>query len=363
MPQKAKLLISRKVWADIFYLHKKCSNTEWSGILWLDTEGGVEDISNLKLTAIDFSLRDIGSPDYTEYDFGVDIFDIYDAKPELFGKKMGLLHTHHSMSTFMSGTDLDTLKEQAPYHNYFVSLIVNIKGDLVCKISIEGLKKYKTLIKNDQGEYIGVSGVEEEKVVFTYNVDIEIENDLDADIEKYQAVKSLRVVETKSYSHSRFSAENYKPGEGFSKWQKEWNDTKEEPFDRQLTLFKGIHEENPLINNFEDKKIKVKTEIFLSKLITINNNWSLGLELAYNEVNQQLLRISKDKYIENVEENIDFIFGEVFDEEMEKYYELGIDDGDEFYTVLTHDIVEEARFILKEDFKYKEDIIEILNGL
>lgn len=98
LTQKPKLLISRKVWSDIFYLHKKCGNTEWSGILWLDTEGTIEKPEELKLTAIDFTLRDIGSAAYTEYDFGLDIFDIYEAKPHLMGKKIAQLHTHHNMA-------------------------------------------------------------------------------------------------------------------------------------------------------------------------------------------------------------------------------------------------------------------------
>ncbi len=94
LQQIPKLIISDKVIKEIFYLHQQCGNTEWSGVLWGEVEGSITDINNLKVTAIDFSLLDLGEPAYTEFELGLNVMDIYAEKPELMGNKLMTLHTH-----------------------------------------------------------------------------------------------------------------------------------------------------------------------------------------------------------------------------------------------------------------------------
>jgi hypothetical protein len=81
---------------------------------------------------------DVGTSTYTEY--SMDEADDY-ADPKVIklmtdGNKMGHCHTHHSMKTFFSGTDTDELHENAPNHNYYLSLIVNFEDieDWKCKV-------------------------------------------------------------------------------------------------------------------------------------------------------------------------------------------------------------------------------------
>jgi len=46
-----------------------------------------------------------------------------------------LIHTHHNMETFFSGTDMGELHDSAPSYNYFLSLIVNYKNEYIAKIA------------------------------------------------------------------------------------------------------------------------------------------------------------------------------------------------------------------------------------
>jgi hypothetical protein len=96
----------------------------------MDIEGSVEDPANMKIKVIDFTLFDIGSKAYTEFDVEPEIIlPVYDKYPEYINKKYGLIHSHNTFGTFFSGTDTSTLLEQAIIHNFFVSLIINNKYD------------------------------------------------------------------------------------------------------------------------------------------------------------------------------------------------------------------------------------------
>lgn len=60
--------------------------------------------------------------------------------------KVGLLHSHNRMNAFFSGTDLDTLHEQAAQCNNVLSIVVNNDGNYVAKFTqkqkIHEIKEY-----------------------------------------------------------------------------------------------------------------------------------------------------------------------------------------------------------------------------
>jgi hypothetical protein len=57
--------------------------------------------------------------------------------------QLGLIHSHNSMATFFSQTDLNTLRDEGKDRNHFVSLIVNNEGTYTAAITrkIKGKKK------------------------------------------------------------------------------------------------------------------------------------------------------------------------------------------------------------------------------
>ena len=86
---------------------------------------------------------DIGSGVYTEYELlprpGVNKSSFVKwAMKHVIGKglQLGHVHSHHEMATFFSGTDMDELEEGSGKHNYYLSLIVNNRNELIAKIGV-----------------------------------------------------------------------------------------------------------------------------------------------------------------------------------------------------------------------------------
>lgn len=78
---------------------------------------------------------DIGSAGATEFNMDETVAAYMAANPELLSCQMGLIHSHNTMATFFSGTDLDTLRKEGMDRNCFVSLIVNNAGSYTAGIT------------------------------------------------------------------------------------------------------------------------------------------------------------------------------------------------------------------------------------
>lgn len=108
--------------------------TEWSGVLFYNYSGNFED-GSLEIHCVDIYPMDIGNATYTEFNMSPDVISYMAQKPELLDCKMGLIHSHNNMSTFFSGTDTQTLREEGNERNHFVSLIVNNAGKYTAAIT------------------------------------------------------------------------------------------------------------------------------------------------------------------------------------------------------------------------------------
>lgn len=133
-PTTFKLIIPEEVERKIRHLCQRIHDVEWSGTLFYTYEGSIED-NNLIITCQDIFVMDIGSQTYTEFDMSPDVISYMCDKPELLDMQMGLIHSHNNMSTFFSGTDTATLKEEGRDRNHFVSLIVNNEGTYTAAIT------------------------------------------------------------------------------------------------------------------------------------------------------------------------------------------------------------------------------------
>lgn len=128
-----KLIIPPYAQGKINYLCEKFPSTEWSGVLFYTVKGSFE-TEDLELEVKDLLVLDIGTTTYTEFTSSAKIPQFMIEKG-LLETQMGLIHSHHSMETFFSGTDLSTLKEEGKDRNHFLSLIVNNKGTYSAKIT------------------------------------------------------------------------------------------------------------------------------------------------------------------------------------------------------------------------------------
>lgn len=142
-----KLIISYTTEKKIRFLCEKIHNTEWSGVLFYKTEGSFEN-KDLVIKCIDIFQMDEGNAVYTSYYMSPDVAKYIVDHPELMGEDVyiGLLHSHHSMATSPSGTDLNTLRSEGNDVNHFVSLIVNNAGTYTAMVT----RKVKTTQKIEE---------------------------------------------------------------------------------------------------------------------------------------------------------------------------------------------------------------------
>lgn len=129
-----KLVIPAEVERKIRFACQKVWSTEWSGTLFFTHEGSFEN-NDLVIRCVDIYIMDIGTQAYTEFDMNPDVIAYMCENPELLDCQMGLIHSHNNMSTFFSGTDTATLKEEGRDRNNFVSLIVNNAGTYTAAIT------------------------------------------------------------------------------------------------------------------------------------------------------------------------------------------------------------------------------------
>lgn len=136
-----KLTVTQELEKKIRFLCDKLPHNEWSGTLFYTIEGSFED-NNLHVICKDFFLQDVGESTYTEFQNDVDLAG-YIAEHELWDCYTGLMHSHNTMATWMSGTDINTLRDEGAQRNHFVSIIVNNAGTYTAAIT----KKVKSVFK------------------------------------------------------------------------------------------------------------------------------------------------------------------------------------------------------------------------
>ena len=129
-----KLIIPAEVERKIRFACQKVWNTEWSGTLFFTHEGSFEN-NDLVIRCVDIYIMDIGTQAYTEFDMNPDVIAYMTEHSELLDCQLGLIHSHCTFSTFFSGTDTATLKEEGRDRNNFVSLIVNNAGTYTAAIT------------------------------------------------------------------------------------------------------------------------------------------------------------------------------------------------------------------------------------
>lgn len=148
-----KMIIPEEVESKIRFICQRIWDNEWSGVLFYTYEGNFED-KNLTIICKDIFVMDIGSRSYTEFDVSPDIATYMVDNPELLDCQMGLIHSHHNMSTFLSDTDTSTLKEEGNDRNNFVSLIVNNAGNYTAAITRK-VKMHSVIDQNNSYNFFG----------------------------------------------------------------------------------------------------------------------------------------------------------------------------------------------------------------
>lgn len=160
------------------YFHMVNGRTEWSGILHYEIiEGSVKNPESLVIKANRMCLMNIGDPAFTSFEYNSEVMDFYDEYPEMEEMSTGLIHTHHEMDSYFSNTDLDELRDNAPLHNYYLSLIVNNKNKFCAKLAIPVVESsFSQKIKDESGNIVEFN-VQQSDVIYTIDFTVVLDAD------------------------------------------------------------------------------------------------------------------------------------------------------------------------------------------
>jgi hypothetical protein len=122
-----QLTIPLEVYSKLNYFLKKFPSTEWSGPAWYKPHYKKGDKFPTGFTLIHFHPVDLGHGTATTIeaeDTAKILEKTWKNYPETEKCMMGIIHSHHSMGAFFSGTDKSCLKDNAPDENFYCSTVV-----------------------------------------------------------------------------------------------------------------------------------------------------------------------------------------------------------------------------------------------
>lgn len=253
----------------IQYLCKNIPKVEWSGALFYTTEGSIEKPGTFKITLKTILPLDMGSAAYTEYHLDDRFIDFIEEDfEERCNWKLGHIHSHNVMGVFFSGTDMAELNDNAPAHNFYLSLIVNNYMDFIAKVAFIGeakkdIKQVPYTAKNVDGHDYIIEKQDFEvntQKLFIYDCDIDtpkneilVSDQFSAQVAKIMEPKPVKA--PASNIQSRLPIQTPTSGKG---WQRNGNQksrqfkTQEErEMESWNNSFKQNEKKNPK-NPFED---------------------------------------------------------------------------------------------------------------
>lgn len=180
------LVLSDMVERKIRWWCSKLPDNEWSGVLFYDYSGSLEK-NDIRFTAVDFLVMDIGTGGHTEFVENERIIS-YACSQGLINQQVGLIHSHNRMEAFFSDEDTDTLIKEGSCRNHFLSLIVNNDGKYTAAITkkVEVSSSNVVMSYNTFGDSKVVSRSENKAVIDEYiekiNLDIVVPKSAEDDI-------------------------------------------------------------------------------------------------------------------------------------------------------------------------------------
>lgn len=294
LKKNPKLIISKEIQSEILFAHSMIKIKEWSGILlYKEQEGGLNNLNNLKLKAEHLFLQDIGSSAYTEYQTDAEIVEMYDTVPNAENLRTGQIHTHHSGSTFFSGTDQDELENNAVHYDYYLSLIVNFEGSYKAKIVIPiEHEAYRGKIMNTDS-FIDIPA---KKEILEIDVDIAFEAD-SYFLKNYNRIeKKYKETQKKRDMSNKYNPVLSKYGTGGhinshtnpNFWENDFNNS---------------------IEDTSNHQIHISPTQFVTKLVSLDEDNEDSLDSVLSKTNSYYLKHPKEleDYEEAIVENFEII--------------------------------------------------------
>lgn len=174
--------MSTEVLHQIQYLCRHIAKVEWSGALFYTVEGSIKDPKTFKIILKTILPLDMGSAAYTEYNLDDRFLDFIEEDfEERCTWKLGHIHSHNTMAVFFSGTDMAELNDNAPSHNFYLSLIVNNFMDFMAKVAFtagakKDIKQVPFFALDEEGQQYTIEKTDfvvDTDKLFVYNCDIQ----------------------------------------------------------------------------------------------------------------------------------------------------------------------------------------------
>ena len=273
----------------IQFLCQQIAKVEWSGILFYNVEGSIKDPANMVITLQDILPMHKGTSTFTEYAFDERVIDHMMDNEHLEDCKMGHIHSHNTIGVFFSGTDWSELEDNAPNHNFYLSLIVNNFMDFCAKVCFiaetNEAKEFNFEAKDENGnKYVYKTEnfeVNTKKlVVYDCEINSPIKNISVQDNFKTKVEGIIKEAEKKtipvntaghnvtSHVAARTFSDNYKPSTGKS-WSRNDNKVK----DKDNWDFNSFHKRpknNPAIKHMMFSDISFDEVIDDFSMVVLN---------------------------------------------------------------------------------------------
>jgi hypothetical protein len=322
-PERVKLVLTNDLLDKIKYICSQFPDKEWSGVLFYQTEGNIMDINNFVIKAVNLYPLDLGTSGFTEFEYNDEYNKYIVRNPDMLSYNQGIIHSHNMMETFFSGTDTNTLAENAHLFSGMLSLIVNNAGKYNAKLAVYKVSVITESISFKDCDYSSkITAKEYEKQyidVYDCNITYQIAN---VDKEIKESVKNL--ISNPELQHinrkkagivntiptlPKIPATVNKPKEKRDDWEKDkrWNMQDEKDYNTYTDEFTDI-----------DEQMYME---FLGRIITCNPLWIsthnydnfmefvMDMMAVTKNSDQTNLKYSKDVYIEAVDDILNTILG------------------------------------------------------
>tara|TARA_R110000868_G_scaffold14414_2_gene67006 strand:- start:21056 stop:22324 length:1269 start_codon:yes stop_codon:yes gene_type:complete len=269
LSDKIKLILHEELLNQIDYAHKKIGSVEWSGfLLYKQEEGNFESPSTVVLKAYKFFPLDVGTTGHTEFNMTPEAMEsLEDTYPDYMDYKIGLIHTHHNMSTFFSGEDMNELHDNTANYPYYLSLIVNFAGVYAAKVAFIAKETDSYLETNS---FMGntkiplTRGEKDNLILIDCNIQKERIEYTPASIlvDKWNELKTKQSFRIPTYTPNTANYRGHQTTMGFNKERDGMTNTVFPRRFNEIPIQKTIEKETPTGSkeNKEDRKIFWKEE-------------------------------------------------------------------------------------------------------
>lgn len=353
---EAKLILTDNIMSQIDYLHKIVGSVEWSGVLvYKVNKGSIEDYKNLEVEVLEILPMDVGTSGYTEYELSsADDYTFNNLCDRVMmdeNLKIGHIHTHHGMSCFFSGTDTQELHDNAPNHNYYLSLIVNFKdfSNWCAKIALVGEERQTGTLaskfkgtKGDMVEnFVEINNTKEVLYTIKMNIDAPV-----TELDEFKTrVLELNKERGRKYENTRqFTNVNGKNVNiSFQGFQRQGNLFDQPGHQKRQFSAAGMNVKGGKFKPLDLSEQNITA--FANKVLAIDENPTGNLHTNISVLDGPLSsdhpesEIQKQLYVDSMLENFDLLF--------EKHFETSVDIGDENSVKLVEDVVKKVIAILK----------------